>query len=76
MTDPEVVEVAEPKRRLRVYRAEDRAAAQMPARPLDGTREAAQAYVDRITRSGWWRRECPPSWLGDHEHDKPLGLLD
>lgn len=50
---------------MRTYRAEDRAMFYQPAEPLDGTLTAAQAYVDRITRSAWWRRTCPPSWLGD-----------
>jgi len=51
----------------RVYRAEDRAnrryTGRLPA--LDGTQRQAQAYVDRITRSAWWSRTCPPSWRGD-----------
>lgn len=47
-------------RRLRVYRAEDKAAANAPAEPLDGTVKAAQRYVDRIVRSAWWKRTCPP----------------
>lgn len=46
-------------RRLRAYRAEDRAAARVPLEPLDGTLAAAQSYVDRIVRSGWWERACP-----------------
>lgn len=53
-------------RQLAVYRAEARAAARVPAAALPGDLAAAQAYVDRITRSVWWRRTCPPSWLGDH----------
>lgn len=63
MTEPE----REPQgfRRLRAYRAEDRAVQLCPLPPLDGTQKTAQAYVDRITRSAWWRRHCPPSWLGD-----------
>lgn len=51
--------------RMRTYRGEDRARLTCPAPPLDGTPEAAQAYVDRITRSAWWRGHCPPSILGD-----------
>jgi hypothetical protein len=50
---------------MRTYRAEDRAMWECPAEPLDGTLAGAQAYVDRITRSAWWRRTCPPSWMGD-----------
>lgn len=37
-----------------------------PVPRLDGTQKAAQQYVDRITRSAWWQRTCPASWLGDH----------
>lgn len=46
-------------RDLRVYRAEDKAAANHPATPLDGTLPAAQRYVDRIVASAWWRATCP-----------------
>jgi hypothetical protein len=46
------------RRPLRVYRAEDKAAANHPAAPLDGTVDAAQVYVDRITGSAWWRDRC------------------
>lgn len=47
-------------RRLRVYRAENKAAANAPAVLLDGSRAAAQAYVNRVVRSAWWRRTCTP----------------
>lgn len=47
-------------RHLKIYRAEDKAAANHPAPPLDGTLEAAQRYVDRIVRSAWWGRTCKP----------------
>lgn len=57
-----------PDFRNRLYRAEWRAAEDHPVEPLDGTLTAAQAYVDRITRSAWWRRTCPPSWMGDERH--------
>lgn len=53
---------------MRTYRAEDRAMWEVPSTPLDGTAAAAQTYVDRITRSAWWRRTCPPSWMGDEHH--------
>lgn len=52
-------------RKMRTYAAEDRAVLACPLPPLDGTAKSAQQYVDRITRSAWWRRNCPPSWLGD-----------
>lgn len=51
--------------RMRTYRGEDRARLTCPAPPLDGTLTAAQVYVDRITRSAWWKRTCPASWMGD-----------
>jgi len=54
-----------PPRRLRVYRAESAAVAACHVPLLDGSAATAQAYVDRITRSAWWARTCPPSWMGD-----------
>lgn len=65
-------EYRRPQGLMRTYAAEDRAMFVCPAEPLDGTLRAAQAYVDRITRSAWWRRECPPSWRGDQRHRWPL----
>lgn len=59
-----------PPRKLRVYRAENAAAAVCDVPLLDGTHKAAQSYVDRITRSAWWRRTCPPSWLGDSSDNR------
>jgi hypothetical protein len=50
--------------RMKTYRGEDRARLTCPAPPLDGTQQAAQAYVDRIVRSAWWKRTCRPSWHG------------
>lgn len=50
--------------RMKTYRGEDRARLTCPAEPLAGTQEAAQAYVDRITRSAWWRKHCRPTPLG------------
>jgi hypothetical protein len=47
-------------RHLRIYRAEDKAAADCPAAALGGTLADAQRYVDRIVRSAWWRRTCTP----------------
>lgn len=68
MLGVEVEETDEPiVRHLRIYRAEDKAAANCPATPLDGTLAGAQAYVDRIIRSAWWKRTCPlygDSWNG------------
>lgn len=43
-------------RRLKVYKAEDRAAVIWPVPLLDGAEITAQHYVDRITTSAWWRR--------------------
>lgn len=54
---------------MRTYRAEDRAMWARPSTPLDGTHATAQSYVDRITRSAWWTRTCPPSWMGDETRD-------
>jgi hypothetical protein len=51
---------------VRVYDAETAAAAECPVDALDGTVPAAQAYVDRITSSAWWRRNAP-------EHLRPAG---
>jgi hypothetical protein len=65
---PVTAEYLRPSGLMRTYAAEDRAAFYCPVEGLDGTLRAAQAYVDRITRSAWWGRECPPSWLGDTEH--------
>lgn len=62
-----------PRFGVRVYRAEWRAAEVYPVRPLDGSLPTAQAYVDRITRSSWWRKNCPPSWMGDEVRN---GYLD
>jgi hypothetical protein len=61
-----------PPSRLRVYRAEDAAIVAHPVQLLDGSVEAAQAYVDRVTRSAWWQRNCPPSWMGDDARDSLL----
>ena len=61
---------------MRTYAGEDRARHACPPVLLDGTQEAAQAYVDRITRSAWWRKHCAPSWLGDDEHGGRRGWLD
>lgn len=58
--------------KLRLYRAEWAAVAAHPAEPLDGTLKAAQAYADRITRSSWWRKNCPPSWMGDERQHRYL----
>lgn len=49
----------------RQYAAEWLARTAHPLPQLDGSVSAAQAYVDRITRSVWWQKNCPPSWLGD-----------
>jgi hypothetical protein len=57
--DPELDDDPRWERGLRVYRAEDKAAANHPGCPLDGTVDAAQRYVDRITGSAWWRNRCP-----------------
>jgi hypothetical protein len=54
---------------LRQYRAEWAATQAHIIEPLDGTVAAAQQYVDRITRSSWWRKNCPPSWMGDEIRD-------
>lgn len=62
-------EYRRPEGLMKAYAAEDRAMFACPAEPLDGTLAAAQAYVDRITRSAWWQRNCPPSWLGDEKRD-------
>lgn len=61
-----------PPARLRVYRAEDAAIAAHPVPLLDGSLAAAQAYADRITRSSWWRKNCPASWMGDDARDSLL----
>jgi hypothetical protein len=53
--------------RMKTYRGEDRARLTCPAPPLDGTLKGAQEYVDRITRSAWWKRTCRPSLLGQVE---------
>lgn len=55
MEDDEYVGVG----RLKIYRAGDRASRLVGVPYLDGTEEATQAYVDRITRSAWWKREMP-----------------
>lgn len=60
-------------RKMRTYAAEDRAVLACPLPPLDGTAKSAQQYVDRITRSAWWRRSCPPSWLGDESGGSARG---
>jgi hypothetical protein len=57
--DPELDDDPRWRSPLRVYRAEDKAAANYPGTPLDGTVDAAQRYVDRITGSAWWRDRCP-----------------
>lgn len=62
-------------RKMKVYRAEDRARMAWPVPLLDGSEKAGQVYVDRITRSTWWARTCPASWMGDHQRT-PGGFLD
>lgn len=49
----------------KIYAATDDAAMKAPPIPLDGTLRAAQRYVDRITRSAWWRNNCPPNFHGE-----------
>lgn len=61
---PQDIEALLHPSRMKTYRGEDRARLTCPAEPLDGTQKAAQAYVDRITRSAWWKRSMPPSHLG------------
>jgi hypothetical protein len=61
-----------PSFKLRLYRAEWVASTVHPVEPLDGTVKTAQAYVDRITRSAWWRKNCPPSWMGDEIRERML----
>jgi hypothetical protein len=51
----------------KIYGATTIAAKEHQAKPLDGTQEAAQAYVDGITQSHWWKRHCTPSWMGDRQ---------
>lgn len=53
-------------RRLKVYKAEDRAAQMVGVPYLDGTEKAAQVYVDRITKSAWWKRNLV--WAPQHIH--------
>jgi hypothetical protein len=49
----------------KIYSAEEQAIqAAPPVERLDGTLKAAQSYVDRITRSAWWKSACKPSWYG------------
>lgn len=51
--------------RMKTYAGEDRARHACPPDTLDGSLAAAQAYVDRVTRSAWWQRTCVPhSHLG------------
>ena len=55
--------------RLRVYAAEDSARILCPGPTipeLDGTLAGTQRWVDKIIRSGWWRRTAAPSWRGDN----------
>jgi len=63
--------------RLRVYDAEDFARIVCPGPTileLDGTLAGAQRWVDRIIRSGWWRRTAAPSWRGDNTgHHRIIG---
>jgi hypothetical protein len=73
---PDPVEARLAPGRMRTYRGEDRARLTCPAPPLDGTLEAAQAYVDRIVRSAWWKRTCRPSWLGVQSRYVPYGRKD
>lgn len=74
-TVPANATVVQYSHRNRQYHAEHLARQKMPLPPLDGTQKAAQAYVDRITRSAWWRRTCPPSWMGDNR-DKLGHIFD
>lgn len=46
--------------RLRLYRGENIAAHLHFVELLDGSREAAQAYADRVTGSAWWSRHYTP----------------
>ena len=48
----------------KIYAATEDAAIKQPSVPLDGTLSAAQAYVDRITTSYWWKHHCPPNFHG------------
>lgn len=43
----------------KIYRATELASVYSPVKPLVGNRRSAQAYVDRITRSSWWRDHAP-----------------
>lgn len=45
--------------RLKIYRAGDHASRAIDIPYLDNAEQATQAYVDRITRSAWWKRELP-----------------
>jgi hypothetical protein len=45
--------------RPKIYKATEMASLYVPAKPLCGTRKAAQSYVDRVTRSDWWANHCP-----------------
>ncbi len=58
--------------RQRLYAAELAAAARVPAPTLDGTPAAAQAFVDRVTRSAWWGRQAHPTWKGDRDIGWPF----
>lgn len=51
----------------KIYAATGRANDAVPIRPLCGTRKAAQAYADRVTRSGWWAENAP----GFHNYEDP-----
>lgn len=44
-------------------------------KPLEGTRRAAQTYVDGITRSSWWKQNCEPSRIGNKKLMVPTRVL-
>lgn len=46
----------------KIYRATDEATEIVDLTPLKGDRNSAQRYVDRITRSQWWRDVCLGVW--------------
>lgn len=49
----------------KIYEVEEQAIKMAPeVERLDGTLKAAQIYVDKITRSAWWKGTCQPSWIG------------
>jgi putative metallohydrolase (TIGR04338 family) len=48
---------------MRIYNAEIQAATNHPAPALSGTQEDAQAFVDTVVNTRWWRSHCA-SWRG------------